>query len=144
MIKLSSEHRLSDLVSTFKSFKNALAIQSGEINKFLSEAFVSSRNCEEIETFPWRKGHKLLTFSSRNSLISKETILKNFKIEKRRKLSPYAKLVRFLRKIPGCKDVGDLYKVIPVEVKLLEISWIGDNLPEFYTYLRKYDGDDLL
>ena len=39
--------------------------------------------------------------------------------------------------------MGDLYKVIPVEVKLLEISWIGDNLPEFYTYLRKYDGDYL-
>ena len=80
MIKLSSEVRLSDLVGTFKSFENALAIQSSEVNKFLSDAFLSSRSCDEIDTFKWRRGHKLLTFSSMSSLISKEMILKNFKV----------------------------------------------------------------
>ena len=35
-------------------------------------------------------------------------------------------------------------KTTPVEVKLIEISWLCGNLPNFYRYLRNYDGEDLI
>ena len=138
MIKLSSEQRLSDLVGTFQCFEKALAIESGEVNKFLSEAFLTSRSCEEIESFAWYPGCKLLTFSSKNSLIGKQKIMKNFEVERDRKMPFIQRVMKYFG-----KQFGKSLKTIPVQVQLMEISWIGDNLPEFYTYLRKYDGDDL-
>ena len=49
IIKLSSEHRLSDLLSNYRDFKNAMKVESKEINNFMAEAFLSSS--EKIDTF---------------------------------------------------------------------------------------------
>ena len=37
-----------------------------------------------------------------------------------------------------------MFKKVPVEVKLMEISWCSNNLTEFYNYLRNYPGGDEL
>ena len=81
VLKLSSEKRLSDLAGTFDCFEKALAIESDDVNTFISEAFLKSRICEDVDTFDWYRGHKLLTFSSNKSLISKKTILSKFKAQ---------------------------------------------------------------
>ena len=136
ILKLSSEKRLSDLVGTFYCFKEALEIESDEVNTFISDAFLSSHVCDDIETFEWYRDHKLLSFSSKNSLISKKTILKNFEVEQHRELPFFTKAIK--------KYFKPNLKTTPVEVKLLEISWLGDNLPDFYKYLNNYDGEDLI
>lgn len=94
VLKLSEEVRLSDLFGTFECFKKALAFESTDINNFISEAFMHRAECEQIDTFGWYPGCKLLTFSSKSSLIDKAKIVKEFKIEQRRKLPFFQRVIK--------------------------------------------------
>ena len=76
VIKLSSEHRLSDLLSDYRDFENSMKVESKEVNNFMAEAFLSSS--ENIDTFKWFPSHKLLSFPSSNSLLKKTDIRKKF------------------------------------------------------------------
>ena len=52
-------------------------------------------------------------------------------------------LLKVLKMCPQ-KGWNKLFKKVPVEVKLMEISWCSNNLTDFYNYLRNYPGGDEL
>lgn len=136
LLMLSSEFKLGDLISDFGRFKKVFEISSNEIHKFLGDSFFVNLQCKEITNMKWDPNNKFLCFTSITSLLSETEIKKQFEQLIKTKKGFFKQIIfwlsrqsKILKSIFSVSEENDeKLKTVPVEVKIVDISWIENNL----------------
>lgn len=94
LLMTSREYRLSDLVANYKCFERIFSLESKYVQQFLEESQIETTESEEVTSLLWNPKHKMISFGTNHSLLSKAEIETNVAIKQWKKANKVAAFVK--------------------------------------------------
>ena len=86
----------------------------------------------------WDSKTQILAFGANTSLLSQEHILAKFEAKKNERRSLWRSFVGYFQPASDQKE-----RIVPVEVKIVEIEWLSGSVGKLYDYLGQIDDDQI-
>lgn len=140
LMLMSRELNLRTLIQHFEHFEAVFENQNENINDYMMRAFIKTQMSQHMTHLEWEHDLKMIVFSGNTSNYSTQRINQLAKQACNKYLGNFKRFADYLKgRLEKNQIVEKKEHLKPVEIRIIEVSWLNKKIPLFYKYLSNND-----